>query len=138
MDRRGWVITILGVVLPAYLCVRFPPPKLGPMEIVGLVLAIVGMGLATLARIQLGRAFSISPQARVLVTSGLYSRIRNPIYIFSAVALSGLALYFDKPQYLLGLLVLVPLQLFRARREARVLEQKFGEEYRRYSQSTWL
>jgi protein-S-isoprenylcysteine O-methyltransferase Ste14 len=138
MDRRGWVITILALVLPGYLCIRFRPPTMGPIEIAGLALTITGLGLVALARIQLGRAFSIRPHARTLVTSGLYSKIRNPIYVFSAVALAGLALYFGKPLFLLGFLVLVPVQLLRARAEARVLEQTFGESYLRYKNSTWF
>lgn len=138
MDRRGWVITVLSVALPGYLCLRYPPPRIGAIELVGLSMAIVGIALVTLARIQLGRAFSIRVHARNLVTTGLYSKIRNPIYVFSATALSGLALYFDKPRYLVGLLVIVPLQVLRARAEARALAEKFGDGYLRYKNSTWF
>lgn len=138
MDRRGWAITLLGILLPAWLCFRYPPKHLGPMEIAGLVVAILGLGLTAVARVQLGRAFSVRPHARVLVTSGLYSKFRNPIYVFSAIGLSGLALYFDQPRALWALLVLIPLQVLRVRAESRVLEEKFGDEYRRYRSSVWF
>jgi protein-S-isoprenylcysteine O-methyltransferase Ste14 len=36
------------------------------------------------------------------------------------------------------LLVLVPMQIIRARREAAVLEAKFGDAYREYRQRTWF
>jgi protein-S-isoprenylcysteine O-methyltransferase Ste14 len=36
------------------------------------------------------------------------------------------------------LLLLIPLQVWRARNEARVLEEKFGEEYREYRRRTWF
>jgi protein-S-isoprenylcysteine O-methyltransferase Ste14 len=33
---------------------------------------------------------------------------------------------------------LIPVQMMRARSEAKVLEEKFGEEYRRYRAGTWF
>jgi protein-S-isoprenylcysteine O-methyltransferase Ste14 len=39
---------------------------------------------------------------------------------------------------LLALIIVIPVQIVRARREAEVLEATFGEEYRRYRQQTWL
>jgi protein-S-isoprenylcysteine O-methyltransferase Ste14 len=138
MSPRVLFITFVPLLGIAYVCVKFPPQHLGVMEFAGLLLAIAGLGLLTLARIQLGNSFSVTPQARQLVTTGIYSRIRNPVYVFSAIGLAGLALYFEKPGYLLGLLVLVPVQVVRARAEARVLERKFGEEYIRYKATTWF
>ena len=138
MDRRGWVITFLGIFLPVWLVYRYPPKHLGALEIAGLVIALAGLGLTAVARLQLGYAFTIRPEARTLITTGLYSKFRNPIYVFSAIGLSGLALYFDKPRWLLALLVLIPMQVLRARAEARVLDEKFGEEYRKYRASVWL
>lgn len=138
MNLRAWCVTVIPLIAIAYLITGFPPERLGLMELAGLVLAIVGIGLLTPARLHLGNSFSVTPQARQLVTTGLYSRIRNPVYVFSAIGLAGLALYFDKPKYLLGLLILVPVQIARARAEAHVLEQKFGDEYARYRAGTWF
>ena len=138
MDRRGWAITLIGVLLPAWLCYRYPPKHLGAVEIAGLVVAILGLGLTAVARVQLGRAFTVRPEARTLVTSGLYAKFRNPIYVFSAIGLAGLAFYFDQERWLLALLVLIPVQGLRVRAESRVLEEKFGDEYRRYRASVWF
>jgi len=80
----------------------------------------------------------VRPEARALVTHGIYSRIRNPIYVFSVLLLSGVVLYVEKPAWLAFLMILIPVQVIRARREARVLEEKFGEEYRAYRRRTWF
>jgi protein-S-isoprenylcysteine O-methyltransferase Ste14 len=31
-----------------------------------------------------------------------------------------------------------PIQVLRARKESKVLEEKFGDEYRQYKRSTWF
>ncbi len=108
------------------------------MQTVGICLMIPGFLLWLTAHIQLGTSFSLTPQARKLVTRGLYSKIRNPIYIFSLVFLTGLALLLGRPLLLALGLVIVPMQIVRARREAAVLEEKFGEEYRQYRARTWF
>jgi len=108
------------------------------MQTVGICLMIPGFLLWLTAHIQLGTSFSLTPQARKLVTRGVYSKIRNPIYIFSFVFLTGLALLLGRPLLLALGLVIVPMQIVRARREAAVLEEKFGEEYRQYRARTWF
>jgi len=108
------------------------------MQTVGICLMIPGFLLWLTAHIQLGTSFSLTPQARRLVTRGLYSKIRNPMYIFSLVFLTGLALLLGRPLLLALGAVIVPIQIVRARREAAVLEEKFGEEYRQYRARTWF
>jgi protein-S-isoprenylcysteine O-methyltransferase Ste14 len=105
---------------------------------VGASFVVVGLALVFTARFQLGRAFSVTPQARILVTHGLYSKIRNPIYVFSTLVILGLILIFERPCLWILLIVLIPVQILRARRESVVLESKFGESYREYKRKTWF
>src|SRR5437588_11235084 len=101
----------------------------------------IGLPAAVLifvARWQLGRSFSVTPQASQLVTHGLYSKIRNPIYVFSGLMLAGIVIALERPYALLFLLVLIPVQVLRANKEAKVLEAKFGETYREYKAKTWF
>ena len=106
---------------------------------IGFPLAVVFLLLLALARIQLGTNFSVTPQARALVTTGVYSKVRNPVYVFSTIAIAGFFLYMH---YFIGTLVflavIIPVQWLRARAEARVLEAKFGDEYRAYRTRTWF
>jgi protein-S-isoprenylcysteine O-methyltransferase Ste14 len=104
----------------------------------GIILAAIAFPLWIVARTQLGSAFSITPQARGLVTSGLYARVRHPIYVFGTVAaLSALLALQIRPLFFIGL-ALVPLSLLRVRREEQVLAAAFGDEYRRYREKTWF
>ena len=90
------------------------------MQFVGAVLAVVGFCLWTVARFQLGASFSVSAQARHLVTKGLYSKIRNPIYVFGSFVMIGVILMVGKPVWLLIFVVIIPLQL------SRVVEARRG------------
>ena len=105
---------------------------------VALALAAVAYPLWILARVQLGAALSLWPEARTLVTTGLYSRIRHPVYVFgTAASLASLLALQIWPVFAIGV-ALVPLTLLRAHREGKVLEAAFGERYRLYRERTWF
>lgn len=122
----------------AILIAAFLPHAWRPIHVAGLALLLAGLALVTLARWQLGNSFSITPQANRLVTRGLYARIRNPIYVFGLVMFAGLILYLDQPWFLLVLVPVAVMQFVRTKHEAKVLEAKFGEEYRAYRAGTWF
>jgi protein-S-isoprenylcysteine O-methyltransferase Ste14 len=141
MDRgsilRVWLPLLLGVWGLGFLF----RSGLGPhdrVRYVGLALGLIGLGGVILARFTLGRSFSVAPKATELVTSGIYSRIRNPIYVSGIVFLVGLFLLLRR-RYLWVLLPVVAIvQTVRARQEAHVLEAKFGDAYREYRKRTWF
>jgi protein-S-isoprenylcysteine O-methyltransferase Ste14 len=109
-----------------------------PMQIAGACLAITGFLLWTVARFQLGASFTVTAQAKQLVTTGLYSRIRNPIYVFGSCVIAGAFLLLGHPAWLLIFLVIIPLQIWRARKEAAVLKAEFGDQYTAYRSGTWF
>jgi protein-S-isoprenylcysteine O-methyltransferase Ste14 len=90
------------------------------------------------ARLQLGKAFAVTPQAKELVTLGLYSRIRNPIYTFVDVMMFGLILALHLYWLFALYPLLVAMHVFRAHREAKVLRATFGQAYLDYSGQTWF
>jgi protein-S-isoprenylcysteine O-methyltransferase Ste14 len=90
------------------------------------------------ARWQLGDAFSVTPQARKLVTRGLYSKIRHPIYMFGTVAFLFVVLALLGWQALIIWVVVIPIQVVRLKREERVLAEAFGAEYAAYRSRTWF
>jgi protein-S-isoprenylcysteine O-methyltransferase Ste14 len=42
------------------------------------------------------------------------------------------------PLFGVALVIVIPLQIVRTRREARVLDAKFGEAYGQYRERTWF
>ena len=141
MDRgtwlRVWLPLVAGLYAVGFVFVRGPGPH-DALRWLGLALLLVGLGGVILARHTLGRSFSIRAKATELVTTGIYSRIRNPIYVSSVIFITGLIVTVRRPALVLLLVVIIPLQIIRARREAQVLEAKFGEAYREYRRGTWF
>jgi protein-S-isoprenylcysteine O-methyltransferase Ste14 len=122
----------------AFLVAHFWGQPWTPVRIAGAAIGLPSLALLILARIQLGGSFSVRAKAQALVTTGLYSRIRNPIYVFGALTVVGIFLFAGAPKLLWALAALVPLQAYRARKEERVLAAKFGDEYRAYKARTWF
>jgi protein-S-isoprenylcysteine O-methyltransferase Ste14 len=141
MERRPFYsfATAQIVALIALLWIVFSHPAPWDFQrICGAALMIAGIsGLGT-ARYQLGNSFSLKPEAHQLVTHGMYSKIRNPIYMFGSVLVAGLVLVLHRPILWLLLVAIVVMQTLRARREAEVLETAFGDAYREYCRKTWF
>ena len=130
-------LALVAIAVPIVVTILWGPTWT-VARIIGLAVTIPSFLLFALARIQLGKAFSVQAKASTLVTSGLYSRIRNPIYVFGGLMIAGLILLANKPWLLLGLGILILLQIYRSRKEARVLGEKFGDSYLVYRRQTWF
>lgn len=113
----------------------------GPHDLsrqIGLIIAVFGLAGVIAARYTLGRSFSIRAKATALVTTGIYSKIRNPIYVSGMFFIGGILIMIRRPALLILFVVVIPLQIIRARKEAAVLEEKFGDAYREYRKQTWF
>jgi protein-S-isoprenylcysteine O-methyltransferase Ste14 len=126
------------VVVVVILAVVFRSGQWSVARWVGLAIAIPAAVLLFTARWQLGASFAVTPQARALVTHGVYSKIRNPIYVFSALMLLGVLVALQYRYAFLLLALLIPIQMVRAHQESKILEAKFGDEYRKYRMGTWF
>jgi protein-S-isoprenylcysteine O-methyltransferase Ste14 len=89
----------------------------------------------------LGRNWSVTLEVReqhTLVTSGVYARVRHPMY--SAFWLWAVAQALLLPNWIAGLAGLVgfgTLFFLRVGREEALMAETFGDEYRRYMARTW-
>lgn len=129
---------LVAVAALAFLALNSVGMPWTAMRIAGLAIFVPSILLLMVARMQLGRAFTVQAKATMLVTTGLYARIRNPIYLFGGLALAGILLWMNRPWFLLAFVVLVPMQLGRIRREEQVLSERFGAAYEEYRRRTWF
>src|SRR4051812_11123741 len=116
MSGKFFINSILTVAVAAALWAtirRFPPASWSAMQLLGLILLSVGFVLWSVARFHLGTAITVSAQASKLVSHGIYSRIRNPIYLFGSCTLAGLGVSLGGPAGVVGFLGGVPLLMWR-------------------------
>ena len=143
-DKKRSKIPIPAIVIPVVVVLLYlfvPGLKERPWtaaRIAGAVLAVTGYAMLVTARLQLGESFAVTPQAKGLVTLGLYSRIRNPIYVGVDIMMFGLILALHLYWLFAVYPLLVAMHVFRARQEAKLLQQKFGQTYRDYRNQTWF
>jgi len=104
----------------------------------GLAVATVCTPFWIAARWQLGASFSVRPDARGLVTSGLYSKLRHPVYVFGTPAVIGVLVALLGWKALVIAVIVVPVEVLRACREEAVLAKTFGSEYGAYRELTWF
>lgn len=111
------------------------------------VLAVLGIlvGVSGVREFRRART-TVNPlkpaEAAVLVSRGIYARTRNPMYLGLSIILVawGIALANPAPLLLILPLSVAYLTRFQIRPEERVLEEKFGDEFRAYARKVrrWL
>jgi protein-S-isoprenylcysteine O-methyltransferase Ste14 len=100
------------------------------------LLVIFGLTASCLVMANLGRSFSILPQARGLVTRRAYRWVRHPLYLAELFTTLGIVWQFAEPWALLALAVSAALQFPRMHYEEQVLRQTYPD-YSAYMQRTW-
>jgi protein-S-isoprenylcysteine O-methyltransferase Ste14 len=85
--------------------------------------------------LSLGRSFSLTPQARKLVTNGPYAIVRHPLYLVEEAAVVGILLQYAWFAALPFLILHLTLQLRRMKLEEAILAKSFPE-YTVYARRT--
>lgn len=107
---------------------------------IGMVLSLLGMAITALAQFQMGASWRIGvdeSESTNLVTHGLYSRVRNPIYM--GVMLFGIGLLFLIPHVYMFLFLVaayLSIELQVRRIEEPHLRRQHGVAYEEYYDST--
>lgn len=137
-------------ILPGFIATFFAPPleflffpilphSLG-LEIAGLLIILLGLGIRVWARLTIGGMYSGYLRVKVghiLVTDGPYRFVRHPGYSGFVLMTLGLACgYCSLTGLAATLFLLLPGLTYRMRVEERLLKEQFGEEYQVYSQRT--
>ena len=106
---------------------------------VGLFVGAVGVLLWMAAMWSLGSSLAVLPGTEKLVTKGLYRIFRHPIYMGIVLTLTGLFVACGSvPSLIYVLVVVVPLNIFRANAEEKVLLEQLGPTYQHYMGSTFF
>lgn len=110
LGRRGegWVVLQSIIFVVVFVCARFGPgwPRADEpwLLIAGLVLDAICVAGFVVSRVTLGRSFTPLPRPRddsTLRTTGIYARVRHPVY--GGLIVGGVGLALDR-----SLLVLAP------------------------------
>ena len=116
--------------------VLFPRRELSPgADIVSTLLTLGGSIFAVVVLTQLRESFSIMAEARQLVTAGVYSVVRHPLYLAEEIAAIGVVMQFFSLWTALILAAQICFQLRRMRNEETILTEIFPE-YLAYRQRT--
>jgi len=111
-----------------------PVGDIWPVQFAGAVLIVAGIicvvdCFTRFALQGLGTPAPILPTG-TLVVSGLYRRVRNPMYVGVVAAILGQALFFgDTRLVIYGAVIWLAFHLFVLVYEEPTLKQTFGEEY---------
>jgi protein-S-isoprenylcysteine O-methyltransferase Ste14 len=131
MFRLGGAAVIAALALAA----TWKP--VGTRPLIALLVGLPSFVLMIISRRQLGSAFSAKPEARALVTTGLYAKIMHPMYLFLDLFLIALIVLLGWP-ILVGVWgVLVIVQTLQARREEKVLGAAFAD-FEAYRNQAWF
>ncbi|HEY5084733.1 MAG TPA: isoprenylcysteine carboxylmethyltransferase family protein, partial [Rhizomicrobium sp.] len=76
---------------------------------------------------KLGKAFSIMPEARLLVTGGPYAWARHPLYVMEFITILGTAIQFAQPWAALLAIGVVIFQVLRTIFEERILTEAYPD-----------
>jgi protein-S-isoprenylcysteine O-methyltransferase Ste14 len=133
------MIPVIGALLPFLLL--FSPPAPWIWKSRSLTLAVfwwmtLSTGLTVWGMWTLRRAFSITVEARSLISKGPYRWIRHPIYFGEILTAGAVAAWRFSWPNLLVLVCFVVIQLFRAKMEEGKLERSFPE-YNGFRERTW-
>ena len=139
------VIDLGAGVLMWVLARAVPSAQLWPQQawsvatLVGLAIALAGGLIALAGAREFQRARTtvnpLSPgQASALVTTGIYRFTRNPMYLGMLLVLVGWGVYLGNVAAWAALpLFVVLMNTLQIKAEERVLRERFGDDYARYT-----
>ena len=145
-QSQSWMVaeTVFGLPFLLGIAVQFAFPDILPRDAfrpwgvpVGMALIVIGVTVARAARRELREAMQPTepgqPTTRI-VTTGMFSRSRNPLYLATVVILAGMALALALPWALVSVVPgMIACRYLLIGPEERYLAAKFPEEYRHYS-----
>jgi len=128
-----WKATAIGVLGKRFV------PDISAIGIAGFVAAVCGMSIASWSRITLGRYWSdkvILQTEHQLIRRGPYAIMRHPLYSGVLLAVLGTALVLGEVRGLVSFAILLLNYAIKAKREERILAERFGPDFDTHLRST--
>jgi protein-S-isoprenylcysteine O-methyltransferase Ste14 len=136
---------VFGVVFVAMIVMLLSWPLMSPLDPLplnlpvsvhwtGMAAMFAGLYLAVGGLLQMRGVENIDH----LVTGGLYSRLRHPMYTGFVLWIVGWVLFHGAGASLVAGVICVANILYWSRLEETRLASQFGEAYRRYRMHTWF
>lgn len=108
-------------------------------QIFGYSIIIIGIVLIIVAKKTLGEFFTTSIIPKGLVTHGIYSKIRHPMFFGAIIVFFGISLIFSSIiGFLLVIFLLIPFFIYSAIEEETILKEKYKERYTKYKKNTFF
>ena len=140
VEKKGTMVIIYIVMFVlwfswAQMCF-FDPFEItmsGSVRYIGLILFLIGIFILIISHTSL-KGFEDKGQ---LVTKGIYSKIRNPMYLGFILWIIGFPLFLQSPVALASGIIWIAHIMYWKMLEEKELEKKY-EAYREYKQKTWF
>lgn len=120
-------VGILGAIFTRYRIPLFPYSN-----IVGFVIFVVGLIVHMRCHLVHQQADQQSEKIEKLLTTGIFSRVRHPMYASLILIVLGIAIASGVTLALVPAVIIAVLNLLTALKEEESLIRKFGDEYREY------
>ena len=133
----GWIIVILGWILQPLFLHSAPTRYWAGLLGVGLIVLGYAATLWTYSVMGSSWRLGVDPcEKNKLVTTGPFSAVRHPIYVFQIIMLIGVFLLLPTALSLAILIVHFICVLIKTHDEEAYLETIYGDEYKQYKTRT--
>jgi protein-S-isoprenylcysteine O-methyltransferase Ste14 len=107
------------------------------LRTIGFIIGAIGVVILITGIVTLGKYFTASMTPKGLVTHGIYSKIRHPIFFGVILVYLGMEFIFQSIYgLLLVIFVLIPFYIYSAIEEEKILSKMFKDEYTAYKKKT--
>ena len=129
------IFILLTFIVPPVILPITEGPKMTIPTPVALTVGILLLGINFIIKIVAQRQIGVSPALKSkakVITAGIYSVVRNPLYLSNGLLAVGMAILFNSlyafPFSILYTFLYLPIIYF----EEKDLSKKYGKEYEKY------
>lgn len=106
--------------------------------VIGIILLVIGCIIGYISHEMFNKAVSTDGDVKHIMKNGVYGLIRHPFYLSLILLAFSLMLFFKSYILLLGILIVVIALISDAKKEEKILEGVFEDEYYNYQKSTGM